>query len=81
MEIDYRRWDPGVALAAHIILVTCPVCGRSADKKATRKGERYVHRVCVERRTSAAKRFYTRLVELAVCRVSPAGRRTHRARS
>ena len=52
MLIDYRRYKPGIALAAAILLTRCPLCGRACQERQSRKGYRfrYVHEVRVERR-------------------------------
>lgn len=29
MDIDYTKWEPGVALAKEVVLEVCPRCGKS----------------------------------------------------
>lgn len=32
MELDYTKWDPGVALAKDVVLEACPKCGKSCHR-------------------------------------------------
>lgn len=54
MEIDYTKWQAGVALSDKIVLERCPECGASCHPhvKSDRSGNvttRYVHAVQIER--------------------------------
>lgn len=50
MFVDYRRWKPGVALSAKIVLTQCPLRGESCHEKETKRGFRFVHEVTIEKR-------------------------------
>ena len=52
MHVDYRKWQPGVALAKNIILSQCPVCGDPCHARHTQRGHRYIHSGVITRKVS-----------------------------
>lgn len=49
MEIDYTKWQVGVALSDKIVLVACPVCTKPCHAKVGSKGAKYIHSARIER--------------------------------
>ena len=58
MEIDYRKYAPGVAPAKDIAL--CPVCDESAHRRDTKVKARFVHIVRIERTQPKLKKTAAR---------------------
>jgi hypothetical protein len=55
MDIDYRKYAPGVALSEDILLVRCPVCDESAHRRDTKASTKFVHEVRIERHQPVLK--------------------------